>query len=400
MRDVARVRVRGPLALYAAGFGQELVGQHGYTPASACRLLNLMAHASRWLACQDLDVGDLDPSRVAEFCKARRAQGYVGYLSPKAMAPLLDHLRQRGVLGPAPPVGPPTAAQALIGRYVRYLVIERGVAPATVRSYVRIAGQFLSQLPSPLELEALTTADVTKFLTATCPGLAPASARCLTRGLRSLLRFLHVEGEIPTALAQAVPAAAGWRLAWLPEAIDSRAVAGLLGSCDRDSVVGRRDLAVLTVLARLGLRAGEVAGLELADVDWRAGEVCVRGKGNRQERLPLPVDVGEAVVDWLRCRPRCACTRVFTTLRAPYRALSPGGVSAVVRRACRRCGLAPTGAHRLRHTLATELLQAGAGLGEIGLVLRHHRSFTTAIYAKADRGGLSLLAQPWPTGAS
>jgi site-specific recombinase XerD len=360
-----------------------------------------MAHASRWLASQELAVVDFSAERVAEFCRVRREAGYVGLLSPRALAPLLGYLGGVGVVVVAPPALPRTVVDELIERYVGYLVEERGGASDTVRSYVRIARQFLSQRLGPeVGLDALTTADVAGFLVAECPRLAPASAKALVTGLRSLLRFLHVDGETSTALVSAVPAAAGWRLASLPKAIDPAVLAGLLASCDGHSVVGRRDLAVLMVLSRLGLRAGEVAGLNLADIDWRHGEVRVRGKGNRQERLPLPVDVGEAAVDWLRCRPHCECSSVFTTLRAPQRALTSGGISAIVRRAARRCGLEPIGAHRLRHTLATELLRTGAGLGEIGLVLRHHLLSTTAIYAKVDHLGLSSLSLPWPRGGS
>jgi integrase/recombinase XerD len=201
-------------------------------------------------------------------------------------------------------------------------------------------------------------------------------------------------------LAPAVPGAAGWRLAPLPNAINPAAVARLLASCDRESAVGLRDLAIVTVLVRLGLRAGELSRMDLGDIDWRAGEISVRGKGNRQDRLPLPVDVGEAIVDWLRQRPGTACPRVFTTVRPPRGALAPSGISAVVRRACLRCGLPPVGAHRLRHTAATELVRAGAGLREVALVLRHARLSTTAIYAKVDHGRLSTLAMPWPDGAA
>lgn len=401
MRDPARVRVMGPLAPYAAGFGEELVGR-GYTPASACRLLHLMAHASRWLAGQELGAGDLGSARVEEFCRARRDQGYVAWLTPRAMVPLVDYLVNLGVIVTAAAPRPGTAVEDLIERYVVYLVDERGVAPATVRSYVRIARQFLSRpaLVSGVGFDALTTADVAGFLVAECRRLAPGSAKCLTTGLRSLLRFLHVEGEIPTSLASAVPATAGWRLASLPKTIDAAAVGRLLASCDRGSVTGRRDFAILVMLARLGVRAGEVAALGLADIDWRSGELSVRGKGNRHERLPLLTEVGEAVVDWLRCRPRAECSTVFTTLRPPRRPLTAGGISAVVRHACVRCGFPPVGAHQLRHTIARELLGAGAGLAEVGLVLRHHRLSTTAIYAKVDQLRLSSLALPWPGAAT
>jgi integrase len=178
-------------------------------------------------------------------------------------------------------------------------------------------------------------------------------------------------------------------------------VARLLASCDRRTTFGRRDYAVLILLARLGLRAGEVAALDLGDIDWRAGELVVRGKGRRRERLPLPVDVGEAVVGWLRRgRPRCDCTTVITRVRAPHRGLSTAGVSAIVSAACRRAGLPELNAHRLRHTAAIEMLRAGAALSEVGQVLRHASVLTTAIYAKVDRDRLRTLALPWPGAAS
>ena len=164
--------------------------------------------------------------------------------------------------------------------------------------------------------------------------------------------------------------------------------------------MGRRDFAILTFLVRLGLRRGEVAALQLGDIDWRAGEVVIRGKGRHEERLPLPVDVGEAVVAWLqRGRPRCRFTSVFIRFRAPMAAMSPASVSYVVRAASLRAGLAPVNAHRLRHTAATQMLRAGAGMAEVGQVLRHHSLQTTAVYAKVDRGTLRTLAQPWPGGS-
>jgi site-specific recombinase XerD len=179
-------------------------------------------------------------------------------------------------------------------------------------------------------------------------------------------------------------------------------VSRLLASCDRGTPGGRRDYAILTVLARLGLRAGEVAGLELDDLDWRGGEIIVRGKGNRAERLPLPADVGEAVAGYLRAgRPATAAGRtVFVRVKAPRRALTKGGVTQVVAAAGRRAGLGPLSAHRLRHTVATELLRAGAPLAEIGQLLRHRSALTTAIYAKVDRDALRTIARAWPGGAA
>lgn len=171
----------------------------------------------------------------------------------------------------------------------------------------------------------------------------------------------------------------------------------LLKSCDRRTTFGRRDFAVLVLLIRLGLRSGEVAGLRLDDIDWREGELLIRGKGPKHERLPLPADVGEAIVAWLRRgRPRCSAREVFTRIRAPHQGLSPGGVSAVVRGACKRAGVPEVGAHRLRHSAATAMLRAGAGLVEIGQVLRHRSLLTTAVYAKVDRSLLQELAKLWP----
>jgi integrase/recombinase XerD len=171
----------------------------------------------------------------------------------------------------------------------------------------------------------------------------------------------------------------------------------LLQSCDRASPAGRRDFAILMLLARLGLRRGEVAALKLDDVDWRAGEIVIRGKGSRIDRLPLPSDVGQALVDYLRDgRPRGFGRRLILPARAPYGELSPRAIAAVVMRACKRAGIAPVGAHRLRHTIASELLRRGAGLPEIGQLLRHRSIDTTAIYAKVDRRALSRLALAWP----
>jgi integrase/recombinase XerD len=231
-----------------------------------------------------------------------------------------------------------------------------------------------------------------------CPRLGRRAAQLTVVALRSLLRFMHLEGALERSLAGAVPSVAGWRLSGLPKRLEPGEVDALLDSCDRSTVIGSRDLAILTVLARLGLRAGEVAGLSLEDIDWRAGELIVRGKGARSERLPLPHDVGEAVVGYLRDgRPATAQDRmVFVRVRAPHHGLSPGGVTFVVAAAARRAGLGQIHAHRLRHTAASEMLRAGATLPEVGQVLRHRRASTTAIYAKVDRQALRQIARPWP----
>lgn len=402
MGKPSRVRVRGLLEPFACGFRRELARQ-GYTPHSASNQLQLMAHASRWLACRGLGVGELTPARVQEFLADRRAEGYTLWLSPKAMAPVLAYLRGLGVVPTPSPVEPATPAEQLMEHYRAYLVQERGLAAGTVCSYLHVARLFFSAR-SPrgeLELERLSAGEVTGFVLAECAARKVGSAKYVVCGLRSLLRFLFVSGHVATQLDAAVPKVAGWRLAALPQAFGRLEVAGLLASCDQRSTFGRRDFAVLTLLVRLGLRAGEVAALELADIDWRAGEVTIRGKGRREERMPLPVDVGDALVGWLRRgRPDCEYANLITRVRAPHRGLTSGGVSAIVRAACVRAGLAEVTAHRLRHTAATEMLRAGAGLVEVGQVLRHASVLTTSIYAKVDRDRLRALALPWPGSAS
>jgi integrase len=203
-------------------------------------------------------------------------------------------------------------------------------------------------------------------------------------------------------LAVAVPSVAGWSLSSLPKALGRDQVAALLTSCDRATSTGCRDFAILTLLVRLGLRAGEVAALALDDIDWRRGEISVRGKGRRHDRLPLPGDVGQAIVDYLRhARPGTAHGRtVFVRAQAPHRALTSNAVTTLVAIAGRRAGIGLIGAHRLRHTAATAMLHAGGSLTEIGQVLRHRRVLTTAVYAKVDRQALRLVARPWPGDAA
>lgn len=250
-----------------------------------------------------------------------------------------------------------------------------------------------------LALKRLTAGEVTEFVLAECSpeSRSVGSAKFVVCGLRSLLRYLYVVGLIDTELAAAVPTVANRRQVGVPAVLGPGEVARLLAGCDRSTAVGLRDYAVLCLLARLGLRAGEVARLRLADIDWRAGEIVVRGKGPRTERLPLPSDVGEAVARWLKGgRPRCDLPVVITRVRAPHGSLTPSGVSNIVASACRRARLPIVHAHRLRHTAATRMLQAGASLSEVGQVLGHTSVSTTAIYGKVDYDRLVTLAQPWP----
>jgi site-specific recombinase XerD len=405
MGDPARARVTGPLEAQAAGFVAEL-SRLGYTSESAYGQMLLMAHVSRWLAGEGLDAGGLTPGAAERFLAARRAAGYVLYLSPKALVPLLGYLRRACVAPEAPPAAVPAGpADVLLGRFRRYLVSERGIGAETAADYAAKTRLFLSGCLAAGGdgLAGLAAADVTAFVVQNCPSMRKGTAKLTVTALRSLLGWLHVAGEIPAPLGWAVPSVANGKLAALPAPLEPGQVSAMLGSCDAGTAAGLRDLAMLTLLARLGMRAGEVAGLSLDDIDWRAGEITVAGKGRRSERLPLPSDVGEAVAAWLRDgrpQPFEGTRRVFLRIKAPHCGLTPGGVTQAVFAAAQRAGLGRIYAHRLRHTAATGMLRAGASLPEVGQVLRHRRLLTTAIYAKTDVPALRALARPWPGGAA
>jgi integrase/recombinase XerD len=392
---VSRVRVSGPLAEYAAGFAAYLAGA-GYTPLSAANQVRVLAHLSRWMEGRGLVPGELTGQRVQEFLAARRAAGYTCWLSERGLVPLLGCLRGLGVV-PVPVCPVPVAAvEVLLGRYGGYLARERGLAASTIRYYLDGARGFLAGRED--RLADLTAADVSGFIAAECGRRGTGSAKVLVTALRSLLRFLVLEGLVAPGLQGAVPPVAGWRGGGLPRALPDGEVAALLASCDQDSATGRRDFAVLVLLSRLGLRACEVAALELDDIGWRAGTVTVRGKGRRDEQLPLPADAGKALACYLSDGRAAGnlSRRVFLASRAPGGGLSAGAVGSIVRYACGRAGIPPAGAHRLRHSAATGMLRAGAPLAEIGQVLRHRSASTTAIYAKVDYEALGQLAMPWP----
>jgi site-specific recombinase XerD len=365
----------------------------------------LMAHVSRWLAGEGLSAGGLTAEAAGRFLAARRAAGYVLYLSPKALVPLLGFLRRAGAAPGAPAAAPAGPADALLERFRRYLVSERGVGAETAADYAAKSRPFLSRRLARGEggLAVTSAADVTAFVVENCPAMRKGTAKLTVTALRSLLGWLHVAGEIPAALSWAVPSVANGKLAALPAPLEPGQVTAMLGSCDTGTAAGLRDLAMLTLLARLGMRAGEVAGLALDDIDWRAGEVTVTGKGRRSERLPLPADAGEAVAAWLRDgrpEPFEGSRMVFLRIKAPHCGLTSGGVTQAVFAAAQRAGLGRVYAHRLRHTAATGMLRAGASLPEVGQVLRHRRLLTTAIYAKTDVPALRALARPWPGGAA
>lgn len=395
---VSGVVMAGPLASFCDAYRLEL-SSRGYTPRSVVPQLRQMGRLSQWLQGRGLTAAQLDECRVEEFLVAQRAEGrHRSQWSRSGLVCLLAVLRKEGVVGACEPAPAASETETLLGSFERYLLTERGLATGTVCGYVAHARGFLFGL-SGTELHALAASDVTAaVLREVGRGLSVSAAQNFVAGLRAFLRYCFLEGLLGTDLAGAALAVTGRRRSPLPRGI-SRAQAGaLLASCDRRTALGRRDYAIILTLLRLGLRRSELAAVTLDDLDWRAAEVVIHGKGGRTDRLPLPADVGAAIAGYLsRGRPDSPRRELLLRARAPFVPIDPGTVSSTVRRACRRAGIASMGAHRLRHTMACEMVAAGIPLTQIGQVLRHQSLQSTALYARVDVEGLRGLAQPWPT---
>lgn len=399
MGTVSWTRGHGPLMPFADGFRRHLIGL-GYPPGSAKHQLDLMGQLDRWLTAEDLAVGEVTQQICAQFLAARRVGGQRRVPTLVSLAPLVDYLTAQGVSA-AEPVPAPTGRDVLLARYHHHLVDERGLTRTTVVRYERFARRFLAHRAAcagtDIGMERLSSQEVNAYLLEATSHLVVASAKREAADLRSLLRFLYFDGLLDTDLGIAMPPVASWRGTSLPSTMGAAQVNTVLDGCDRATTSGRRDYAILTLLARLGLRSGEVAALQLGDIDWAAGEILVRGKARRQDRLPLPVEVGEALVAYLKDgRPRCDRPELILTVYAPPRPIHPSSITNVVYRACRRAGLDRVGGHRLRHALATEMLRQGGTLIEIAQVLRQSDLATTSGYAKVDRAALRTVAQPWP----
>jgi site-specific recombinase XerD len=395
----------GPLKEHVEGF-VEALRLAGYEPASIHDKVLLAAQLGRWLEQRRLGVRDLDEDRIREFLRYRERRYRPRRGVSRTLVQWLRHLQMAGALAP-PVVSVKHGGAAIIEeQYATYLREERGLVRATLINYLPLVDRFLLDRfgKGAVQLAQLKAADVTRFVRRRAQTMGSGRTKLLVTALRSFLRFAFLRGETASDLAASVPTVADWRHAALPRFIPAADVHRILRACDRSTASGRRDYAVLLLLARLGLRAGEVVHMALEDIDWQAGELVVRGKGARHERLPLPKDVGAALVVYLRRdRARCASRHVFICMRAPHRGFAgPVAVCTIVRRAIERAGLQPPskGAHLLRHSLATDLLRRGASLAEIGDLLRHRRPDTTMLYAKVDLVALRQIAPRWPGGAS
>lgn len=399
---IERLR-QGPLSehldAYAAAQAQQGYGRH-----SIRQHIVVLADFSRWLKQKQIAIQNLDTSVVDRFLRLRRGQERVRRGDPLALARMLNMLCQIGIVKPSGKPVSDKACSRMVEEFRCYLLKARGLSIATLRNYLPVVEQFLSERfgnRTPIA-RSLRAPDVTGFVVRHASHLSSARAKLMVTALRSFFGYLRYRGAISKDLAGCVPAVPNWSLSTLPRFLPAAEVERVLKCCDRKTSVGRRNHAILLLLARLGLRAGEVVALKLDDIDWSTGQITVRGKGGRSAQLPLPPDAGVALASYLRDdRPRCATRRIFVRHRAPLAGFANSStVSSLVRRALKHAGIksAHTGAHVLRHSLATSLLRQGGSLDEIGELLRHQSPNTTAIYAKVDLAALHTLALAWPGG--
>lgn len=395
----------GPLARHISLFADSL-GALGYAADSIHRQVRIGACFSRWLGQEAVTPDGITSGHATRYLRyrARRRRPCPG--DKAALAHLIDFLRGEGVI-PAERVTAqePTPVDRCACAYEVYLREARALATATIVNYVPFVRDFLQRRfgGGPIKLSCLSANDVLRFVRHQAPRLHRKRAKLMTTALRSFLRYVRYCGEVEMDLAAAVPVVPNWSMTTIPRAIAPDQVRQLLASIDRRSGTGRRDYAIVLLLARLGLRSGEVASLTLDDVDWKAGQLTVHGKSGRRNELPLPTEVGKAIAAYLKDgRPHSTSRFVFLRAKAPVRGFrGASGVGSIVRHSLQRSGLdTPSlGAHQFRHGLATEMLRQGASLGEIGDVLGHRHPQTTTIYTKVDIEALRSLALPWPGSA-
>jgi len=395
---------QGPAAAFIRPFASWM-SEQGYAFASLRQRIRIVAGFSRWLGETAFCLGAIGSPQCAQYLQRRSREQRIANGDGVALSQFLEFLRRQGVT-PAEKAPPCrlTPAERCIQGFERYLREERLLSRASLLNYVPFIREFLSERfgNGAVRLSRLRASDVTGFVQRRAPSLHRKRAKLLTAGLRSFLRYARYRGEIQADLAAAVPTVPNWSMPGIPRGIAPEQGRRLLGQADRTTAVGRRDYAILLLLARLGLRASEVVMLELEDIDWKGGCLSVCGKGGRRSQLPLPRDAGEAIVAYLRRgRPRSLCRRVLLTAHAPVRGfLGPSAISTLVRHALESAGIdAPTrGAHQFRHALASEMLRRGASLTQIGELLGHRSPETTKIYTKVDLSALRTLALPWPGG--
>lgn len=382
----------------------DLLYQQGYTDHSARLQLRFLADLSHWLDRQRFSIADITEAVLRRYLRSRHHRFRPRRDDASILKRLLHLLHTKGLLQNtvSPSINSPR--QCVENDFDRYLSQERGLSMATRINYRPFVERFLSEQfgAQPIQFTHLHAKDVIRFVRNHAHKLSPKRAGLMVSALRSFLRYLRHRGDIATDLAACVPSVANWSFSSLPNFLQPHQVRRVLNQCDRRTAQGRRDHAIVLLLARLGLRACEIVALTLDDIRWETGEITLRGKGGRLAQLPLPPDVGKALATYLhKDRPACSTRRLFIRLKAPRRGFANSiAISTLVARALKKAGVESphTGAHLFRHTLATEMLRQGASLAEIAQLLRHQSFDTTALYAKVDLASLRSLAQPWPGG--
>jgi site-specific recombinase XerD len=404
-RSKTIVRLRsGLFGRHIDGFAESLSKQ-GYSSNVIVVKIRAAGMLGRWLSQKQHKLGTLDEQQVLEFLEYCSRNQQIPDILPATLNQLLHYLREAGVVPLAKPICTDTR-EPIEKEFEEYLTNERGLLAPAIRYQQLIAKRFLIERfgTSPFDCGRLCADDVAQFTLRHVYTYKLRSAQTMLSALRGFLRFLYIGGKTPNDLTGCVHRVTNWHLAGLPKFLESRQVEQLLKSVKQTARSGLRDYAILLLLARLGLRGGEVVKLELEDIDWVEGTVIVRGKGRWSNCLPIPQDVGEAIVKYLRyVRPKCSCRKVFIRALAPYEGLlSSSAITAIVKRHLNKAGLHPAkkGAHVLRHSLATRMIQGGNTLDEIGDILGHQFHSSTEIYAKVAITALRALAQPWPGGKS
>lgn len=393
----------GPLHSHIATFAESLAGQ-GYSDYASDQKVRLLTSLDRWFLQRRARLEDFDEKHIEQFLHHRRNQGHGRGGDLLTLRSLLRDLREAKIISFPVTKHDESAIDRLQASFSQYLVDERGLSPGTLVWCLFETRRFLFERfgNDPVSLSELTSEYVSQFVVRRAHSSSPRGVQRTGTALRCFLRFLLQRGDIAKNLAASVPKVANWSFAGLPKYMSPAEVELLLKSCSNETAEGRRTRAILLLLARLGLRAGEVVHMTLDDIDWDAGDLLIHGKSGRQDRLPIPADVGKALATYLRhVRPVCLSRRVFIRLNAPHQGLAgTSNIGYVLRRALKKAGLNPSfkGTHLLRHSLATRMLRGGASLTEIGKILRHQLPSTTAIYAKVDLAALRALAQPWPGG--
>jgi site-specific recombinase XerD len=394
----------GPHGQFVERYAARLMGD-GLVRHGTWRCFNVVGGLLSWIASRRCVLADLDERMVEQYLRHRAGKQSIQPGDRSALKRWLSVLREEGAIAPAvlPPV---TSHDRIFNEFDAYLRTERGLAPKSIVRHLPIVRRFLHEVcpAGDDDLGKISQEEVIRYIERHAQDWSPGTGKAMCWSLRAFLRYLYHQGLNPRALADCVPSIRRWKFASLPTFLAAAQVQRALDGCDRATSMGRRDYAILMMLAKLGLRAGEVATLTLDDIDWRASEMLVRAKGRQRARMPIPPDVGAAIVAYLRNgRPKSSCRRLFIRTLAPRVGFASGcAITMIAKTVLDRVGIegcAHRGAHIFRHSLATELLRSGATLTEIGQLLRHESHDTTRIYAKVDIEALRTLSLPWPGGA-